>query len=242
MYEPESYYVAKIEKIEGKITLLAECFRKHLAPFFSAEKTHSILQEAWTTFLCLLPELPFIGGDANPLTENLLGAAYELGMYSILENEGFSLAEISAVNQMALGEYTCEKMPPELLQRIRTKDVFCENIRRTAAFSQRRTHPGDWVSECVEAGESDDFDIGVDYTKCAIVELYTKHGKERYLPYLCANDFAVFGAMGIHIERTQTIGNGASVCDFRFRIDGERDPKPGAVVDVEKLPEFKGRK
>ena len=45
-------------------------------------------------------------------------------------------------------------------------------------------------------------------------------GHEDYVPYLCLTDYAKYKALNIQLERTKTIGNGESICDFRFCKNG----------------------
>ena len=73
----------------------------------------------------------------------------------------------------------------------------------------------DFVLEHIDPGQ--DFDFGYNYTECAIHKLYQKKGKSEYLQYVCLGDYAMFQSYGMGFTRTQTIANGAPLCDFRFK-------------------------
>jgi hypothetical protein len=194
-----------------------------------------ILRAAKEKFIRLLPELPFIG-EKNPNLKSLIGAAYEMGLYEILEKEGLSLKEISYINQEALYKFTKEKTNVASLLSIKNSIVTKKYYKKEALMSQEKRYSGDWVCEYVEPHREDNFDMGINYTECGLVKLFKKYGKERYLPYICLNDYAIFGAMGIQLERTQTLANGDCKCDFRFKTEGGKIKKGWPP---ENLPEFK---
>ncbi len=146
-----------------------------------------------------------------------------------------SLGEaVAAVNRAALALYTRQKCPPE--RRAAMRETFF-GAPSGGPEGPRKAFDGDWIARRVKPCEGDAFDFGVDYSRCAIVDLYRSRGAERFLPYLCANDYAVFEELGLCLDRTETIGNGASRCDFRFRREGT----PRHVKRVDSLPEFSKR-
>lgn len=199
------------------------------------EETSLLMARAWLNFCANLENLPFIG-DANPLTRNLVGAAYEMYVYLELEKYGLPLREISVLNQVALAELTRAQMTPESHNYIRTVVYSPEVLRRQAEQSQKRMYAGDWVFEYVSPVEDDEWAVGVTYTKCGIADLYKKAGYERLLPFICLNDYPVLYEMGIDLRRTMTLGNGACCCDFRMRFG---DCSKRIITDPETLDEFK---
>lgn len=69
------------------------------------------------------------------------------------------------------------------------------------------------------AGDKLEFNV----TRCRYAEFYQELGlPELGALFHCSRDFAVAEAFGgIKLERTQTLMQGASHCDFRFRIRGQ---------------------
>jgi len=72
--------------------------------------------------------------------------------------------------------------------------------------------------------EATDTKLGFDVTRCRYAEFYKELGLPE-LGYLfhCNRDFAMVEGFGSHLklERTQTVMQGASHCDFRFTRRGE---------------------
>ncbi|QVL36354.1 L-2-amino-thiazoline-4-carboxylic acid hydrolase [Aminirod propionatiphilus] len=219
---------------ETRLRFLAACLEVEAERLLPRGEALNVTEKAWERFVALLPELPYIGGEDNPLTENLLGAAYEMGFYELLEERGLDVEAVAAVNRAALALYTRQKCPPE--GRAAMREAFFR-APSGGPDGPRKAFDGDWAARRVEPGEGDGFDFGVDYSRCAIVDLYRSRGAQRFLPYLCANDYAVFEELGLCLERTETIGNGASRCDFRFRREG----RPRHVERVDGLAEFSKR-
>ena len=58
---------------------------------------------------------------------------------------------------------------------------------------------------------------------------------ENLIPIVCISDFENARIHGYGLTRTQNIGNGAPICDFRFNKDGTT-PK---AWPPDNLPEFK---
>lgn len=230
------YYAENLHLFRGSISMMSDCLGRCLEDLMSRDEIRKLKEEAWEAFVELLPEIPYIGGEENPLTRNLLGSAYEMGYYALMEKRGFSLGVASTVGRKALGEFTRLLIARFGLGAMRnsvmnTGEILPRGSRRKEDFQ------GNWVMERVEPSPGDGFDAGVDCTSCPVADLFTKFGREGYLPYICADDYAVFREMGIALQRTQTIGNGAPRCDFRLRLE---DPSriPG-VGDVEDLPEYR---
>jgi hypothetical protein len=102
-----------------------------------------------------------------------------------------------------------------------------EQRRHAAARSQRRRYPEDWVFEVVE-GDGHDFQVGTDYAECGVVKYLAREGAPELAPYLCWIDYVLFAAARLRLDRTETIAQGGTRCDFRF--------SRGKPVEVE--PEF----
>ena len=62
-----------------------------------------------------------------------------------------------------------------------------------------------------------DFTFGFDYRECGVCKLCRDEGCPELAPYLCRLDYMTTDMMGIHLERTMTLAEGAPKCDFRFR-------------------------
>ena len=80
--------------------------------------------------------------------------------------------------------------------------------------SYERKYENDWVVDILEGNEQ--YDLGYDYHECGVCKLCKDEGCFEFAKYLCKLDFVMADIMGMRLERTQTIAEGATYCDFRY--------------------------
>lgn len=196
--------------------------RRALGQCFNESKIDKLHDESRREYAILIPQLPYIGGKKNSGTMNLIGMAIILAIIRSLEREGLTKREIGKVVYETFDMFF--KAKPRLVRwligKLMTSKLFMKKKKKQTEKSLLREYPEDFVTEFVE-GDGENFDFGLDVIECAICKFYKKQDAEKYLPYLCPGDYAMFRALGIGLTRTQTIGNGAPKCDFRFKKGGE---------------------
>lgn len=207
--------------------------------------TETIIQEARLELEQLIPRIPYIGGNRNPLTWNLVSSAWYLAFYKVLRRRGETPEAIAKVVYETF-EYWLDKTPTFLLKLMgwwKFTPFAKHNLKRRAARSQERRYPEDFVFTVVK-GDGKSFDWGVDYTECAICKLYKQDGAETFTRYLCPLDKVMSEQMGLGLERTQTLAEGAAYCDFRFKreratkITPPQEPEQTERVRTESLEPF----
>lgn len=92
-----------------------------------------------------------------------------------------------------------------------------EDLRAWTAQTQKRSHPADWVGTAV-FGNSQDFDLGYDYSECGAVKYFRANGVGAVAPYFCLNDFTLSTAQGTGLARVHTLAQGDGLCDFRYKL------------------------
>ena len=99
--------------------------------------------------------------------------------------------------------------------------------------TQLQRYKGEWVIKYVE-GNNKTFDWGYDVFECGICKFFKQQNAEDLTPFECLIDYTSIRSAGFGFNRTQTLLNGASFCDFRYIKDGftPRGWPP------ENLPEF----
>jgi hypothetical protein len=234
----ESYYLNMKPKLMKDFDKMSKLSGKVLGQYFDQSKVNQTLEESRREYEAFIPQLPYIGGKKNSWTFNLVGGAQMLAIIRPLEREGLSVHEIGNIMYETLEAYfeSRPRIVNWLTGKFMTSKFFRKKMKKKCADSQLRQYPGDWVAEFVE-GEGDRFDFGLDMTECGICKFYKEQGAEEYVPYMCLGDYPQFRAFGIGLTRTQTIGNGAPKCDFRFKKGG----KTPRGWPPEELEEFKGK-
>ena len=228
--ETENWYLQHRSRIVWDVRLAFRDYRKHLAESYGKVEGEAIVTESLQRFEALLPDLPYIGGAENPNTRSLYWTAAWLAMYRSLQARGASVEEAARLFYMGTASYL-NSVPMRWLMRWQGRGHFgrkrMEKRRRNAETSQQRRYPDDWVFKVVE-GDGQDAEFGVDYSECGVVKYLARESASELAPYLCWIDYPMLAAMGVRLDRTETLAQGGQRCDFRF---SRREP-----ADVE--PEF----
>jgi hypothetical protein len=189
----------------------------------------SLIAETLLEFERLLPDLPYIGGYANGLTENLGMSAGALALYRVMSARGRSVAQPGELLYRAVEAQATAGIAQALVgSASSTGQPVQDAVKLAAAESQKRLYPGDWVFEFVPGNGT--FDYGIDYTECGICKLFHTHGADELTPYLCLHDYPMSQAAGSGLVRTTTLARGGARCDFRF--------KKGGRMQYDWIPDF----
>lgn len=214
-----NFYVKKKRILMRTFDAAVLIVKQILIENFGEVKFTEISNTARKKFEDLLPEIPYVGGNDNHLTNELINAALLLPLLQSFEKEGLSFNKIGKLTY-ELFEAFYKVMPP-------TNDIFSndflENEKQHAHDSKLRKYPGDWVLDFIE-DDNKTFTYGIDYSECGVHKFYKSQGAEHFMPLVCLADYAKARAYGYGLKRTQTIGNSAKICDFRYIKNGTTEP------------------
>jgi hypothetical protein len=216
----EEYYVRNKAKLLRDHRRLTTIGQEIMAARYEADFVAAVTCESLLEFEKLIPELPYIGGDQNPLTGNLVFSASALAFYRVMKRHNRTIEETGELLYRIMEAWI--RRYPRFIRRLLGSYYLSKLSRRQskkrAPFSQERRYAGDWVFEYVE-GDGETFEWGRDYVECGIVKFLHSQGADELTPYLCLTDYALFGALGIELKRTTTLAEGCQKCDFRFKKD-----------------------
>ncbi len=235
----DDYYTSRKTELLDGFDELREHTSKVLTASYGEDFSAAIDADARQEFETLIPEIPYIGGDSNELTDELIQASMGLALYRAMKKRGKTVEEIGKVLYR-----TVEAMAtsyPRLLTRAigfyQMSGFGQRPMRRAALESQERIYPDDWVFHFVE-GDGEAFDWGIDFTECGIVKFFRAEGAEELAPYMCLSDYPLSEAFGTGLIRNTTIAEGAERCDFRFKRG--RDTQQGWPPAAGATPEETG--
>ena len=218
----KNYYINRKSKLIKGFDKVLKQVKIVLRGYFGKSPTDQIVAKSRYEYESIIPDLPYIGGRKNSSTFNLIGGAQILAIIRPLEEKGLEIRQIGKIVYEIFEEYFESK--PRIIRwlagKFMTSRLAVTKMRKKAVESQPRQYSGNWVSEFVE-GDGKSFDFGLNVIECGICKFYKERGAEKYIPYLCLGDYPMFRSFGIGLIRTQTIGNGASLCNFRFKKGGK---------------------
>ena len=187
----KNYYVKKKRTLMRQFDAATTIVKDLLIDYFGEAKFNELIPKARKDFEDLLPQIPYVGGKDNRLTEPLVNATILLPLLRNFEQEGLDFNEIGKLTYN-LFEVFYKVIPP-------TDDIFSEEYinqeKESAKNSKLRKYPGDWVYDFVE-GDGKTFTWGVDYSECGVHKFYKSQGLENLMPIVCISDFAMARAYG----------------------------------------------
>jgi len=212
-----TYYIENRSKLLAQFKKKEGSFRAVIGAELPAE-AESILQEMLEEFNTILPRLPYIGGDKNLLTENLVVSAWFLSLYKTLCKHGYGDDYIGDLCYRIAEDFVNKqpKWAAKLQGMLAGSGMFKSMYRKLSENSQKREYAGDFVVQYVE-GDGTNYDYGFDFTECGICKLFQAENASQFTKHMCRIDYLTTSFNGIELIRTGTIANGHEKCDFRFR-------------------------
>ena len=224
-----NYYLKKKRILMRTFNMVLNIGKQILIDYFGESKFKEISITMRNDFEALIPQIPFVGGKDSRSTDTIINATTLLPLLRAFEKEGLGYYEIGKLTY-DLFEAFFKVIPPKY-------DIFTEeylnNEKIRAKNSKLRKYPGDWMFDFVK-GDGKTFSFGIDYSECGVHKFYKNQDAEHFMPIVCIADYVQAQIYGYGLKRTQTIGNGAPICDFRYIKNGTT-PRAWPPDD---LPEF----
>lgn len=190
----------------------------YLAASASQALGQAIAADALARFKRQLPGMPWVGGDANINQTYIIKAGWLIAITAAMRERGFAPADAGRLFYELNLRDTREADAAQL--RAHGDAFFAPANRaellRWAAWTQKRTYPGDWVAQ-VSLGDGKDDDIAVDYLECGALKYFRSQGQAAVAPYFCLSDFVRSRAEGTGLVRGGTLAQGMKRCDFRYK-------------------------
>jgi menaquinone-dependent protoporphyrinogen oxidase len=210
------------EKLLRDFDKTARLVRRFLMDRYGEAEADALHRAAREKYKAIIPQIIWVKGPrALVMNAFLCGTAQEIAVYQAVKERGGTAAEAWGIcheaNRLSMKEFP--KWKRWLLKRF----MFSRLVRRIARSREERhalVQAGDFEVRYV-TGDGSDFDLGVDYLRCGNLELAKKLGVEEFAPYVCMSDIVLSDALGWGLTRTQTLADGCSHCDFRFKKDAE---------------------
>jgi hypothetical protein len=231
-----NYYLARKTRLLRDFDRFSTAARDVLASRYGEDDAREMTQEIRRQYETLIPQIPYIGGKKNRLTENLIGTTSSLAVFKVLRARGETTEQIATLHQQMAETYLYSlpgwrfRLMRGVLSTRLGQVVMKTMLKRAAAASQRREYPAGFVFHFVE-GNGEEYDFGIDYTECAIVKFFRAQGADEFTRYVCLFDYPHSRLSGTGLVRTMTLAEGAEKCDFRFRIGAEPENRQRTRIE-----------
>jgi len=215
--EGKEYYLSRKSEILTQFDTHAKAWRPFLVACYGDEFAGAVLRDAREQYEALIPEIPYIGGDENPMTRHLVRSTTSLVLYKAMKALGKTAEEVGKVVYAAVVEVVSQ-LPPRTFKELSAE--YIAKGKEQARKSQDRHYPEDWVWEFVE-GDGMEFDYGYDFLECGTQKFYHAQDADEFLPFYCYLDFVTHRTTGWGFARSMTLAEGYEKCDFRWKKGGE---------------------
>lgn len=225
----DNYYLRNKKAIVKELRAFTDALWLVTSEKYDKATADSLVDGAEADFEAMLAEIPYIGGDDNSLTENLYMSVWGLAFYRRMQSDGKTVEETGELFYRGTDRMISGSIIAGMSGRSGGSDLATAEWKKAARKSQEHEYPDDWVFEFIP-GKGSDFDYGIDYTECGICKYYKAHKAEELIPYMCILDFPMSRATATGLVRTQTLGEGGTKCNFRY--------KQGRPIQMEWVPDF----
>lgn len=209
------YYVSRKDKILQLFETHSHAWRPFLYRAYGEILSEEIIDGSRKILINLILEMPYIGGDDNPMTRHIIRASTCLALYKYMAVVGKSAQEVGDILYQAVKE-SVSHLPPDTP----LSEDQLELMKVQARISREKKYQGDWVWDFIE-GDGVEFVYGYDFYECGVQKFFREQGGDAILPYFCTLDFVTYRTTGWSFFRSMTLAEGYPKCDFRFRIGGD---------------------
>lgn len=186
------------------------------------EAARAILEATRAKVEDMIASVPDPGVLATPMRLFTIAGMLYVALYLALAARGYDAARAWEVCDEATRAHFARMSRAE--RTLASAGMFSWPMKALSRWIARRSKEapvGGWALDFVEGDGS--FDYGTDYRRCAIRDLAIAHGAAEFAPYICLADIAGSEAFGWGLQRTETLAQGGTRCDFRFRARGETE-------------------
>jgi hypothetical protein len=199
---------------------------------YGEECAEEIVINSRFNFEEIIPQMPYVGGMKNYYTPIIVVNGLIIAMFRAMKETGKTAADVIRIwAETADDLFT--KIPVPLAHlggRVLLSKPVINSFRKQTIMSQERRFPEDWVYELLD-GDGEEFDVGFEFSECAVIKLYQAMDTMELAPYCNFADVTYSHYLGIGLDASETLGLGSDHCRMLFKKGGETLITPN-LVDI----------
>ncbi len=210
------YYVAHRSELLSEFDRDSERWMPFLLKLGGDSLARDLAREGRAAYRALIPQIPYIGGEGNRLTNSLIESVRCLALYQAMKAHGKTAQETGKVLYDSILARMGEPRTPISPASLLTREQMMESREKRAEQSQERRYPDDYVYRFVP-GDGQEFDYGYEFLECATQKFYRAQGAAEFTPFFCFLDFPQSQVLGLGLSRTMTLAEGHDRCNHHFK-------------------------
>jgi len=180
------------------------------------EVAKDIGNEADLNFEKILPELPYVGGDVHPGTRFIVEAGQWIALYQSMIIKDYTALQIGQMIY-SIYEDQLKEVPLDEVEKQKSLTFNDDYINLMKQWTQSPSlYEDDWKADFI-GGDGVEFDYGLDYRACPVLEFFKAHDAKDLAPFICLLDFPVAKQLNSGFFRTKTLAQGDDICNFRYK-------------------------
>lgn len=205
----KDYYVSRSIKWVKELDNKLRFFKAVLYRSFSNEEVNVIANQTLRNFMEMLPRIPYVGGDKNPLTDALIVSCWFAALHNALKKQGTNDDEIGEITRAIASEIATHEMKvrrkrmaltPLMLRPIVALRPFFQTFG-TVAFT-KKNFKEDYLITYV-SGARPEFDRLDNSNQHTIVRLPNNQATDQAIQYTYRVNFHKNGFSGIELVRSE---------------------------------------
>ena len=214
----QDYYVSKRRWLMHLFDFIFQSLEERLAAYHGDQYAGLIVHQSRKNFEEILPLLPYVGGMKNYYTPIIVINGMVIAMFRAMRETGKTAEDV--VRVWAEAADTLFARIPARLAHLGGQAIFSKPVvntfRKQSLLSQERRFLEDWVYTLLE-GDGEEFDVGFEFSECAVIKLYQAMGTVELAPFCNFADVTYSHYLGLGLDASETLGMGCERCRMLFK-------------------------
>ena len=226
------YYVTKQKRLMKLFDFTFRSIKAKLESYYGEQYAEQIVLKSRHNFEEIIPQLPYVGGMKNYYTPIIVLNGMIIAMFRAMKETDKIAADVIRIWAEAADDlFTKIPVPMARLggRALLSKPVI-KSFRKQTIMSQERRFPEDWVYEVLD-GDGEEFDVGFEFSECAVIKLYQAIDTMELAPYCNFADVTYSHYLGIGLDASETLGMGCDHCRMLYKKGAETLITPN-LVDI----------
>ena len=214
----QDYYLSRQNRLLKLFDFTFRPIRKKLAGYYVEAYAESIVEKTRQNFVEIIPQMPYVGGMKNYYTPIIVVNGFIVAMYRAMEETGKTAEDVMRI-WAEVADELFRKIPGPIARlggRMLLSKRTMKAFEKPTHISKERKYPEDWVYELLE-GDGKEFDVGLEFSECAVIKFYDAMGVMELAPYCNFGDVTYSHYLGIGLDASATLGMSCDRCRMTFK-------------------------